>query len=156
MVDAAPYLQQMLPGIAIDAQVGQQLDQVQSGVAQLKAEGVVGNRLILELGTNGPYTASQLQGLLTSLGPMQKIVLVNIRVPRPWQQEVNDTIGAVARTRPNATVVDWYADSAAHPQYFYPDGVHLEPAGSKYYASLLAHALEAPRGGSRGSGARMH
>jgi peptidoglycan/LPS O-acetylase OafA/YrhL len=156
MVDAAPYLQQMLPGIAVDAQVGQQLDQVQSGVAQLKTEGVVGNRLILELGTNGPYTASQLQALLTSLGPMQKIVLVNTRVPRPWQQEVNDTIAAVARTRPNATVVDWYADSAAHPQYFYPDGVHLEPAGSKYYASLLALALEAPRGGSRGSGARMH
>jgi lysophospholipase L1-like esterase len=146
----------MLPGIAIDARVGEQLDQVQSGVAQLKAEGVVGNRLILELGTNGPYTASQLQELLTSLGPMQKIVLVNIRVPRPWQQQVNDTIAAVARTYPNASVVDWFADSAAYPQYFYPDGVHLDSAGSKYYASLLVQALEAPRAGSRGSRALMH
>ena len=42
MVDAAPYLQQLLPGIAIDAQVGQQLYQVQTSVAQLKAEGAVG------------------------------------------------------------------------------------------------------------------
>ena len=75
---------------------------------------------------------------------MQRIVLVNTRVPRPWQQQVNETIAAVAQTYPNATVVDWYGDSAAYPQYFYPDGVHLDPAGAKYYASLLAQAVEVP------------
>ena len=69
MVDAAPYLQQLLPGIAIDAQVGQQLYQVQAAVPQLKAEGVVGNRLILELGTNGPYSAAQLQTWSTPSAP---------------------------------------------------------------------------------------
>ncbi len=144
MVDAAPYLQQMLPGIAIDAQVGQQLYQVQDAVPQLKAEGAVGDRLILELGTNGPYSVSQMTDLIHSLGPMRKIVLVNTRVPRPWQQQVNDTITAVARSFPNATVVNWYADSAPYPQYFYPDGVHLDPTGARYYASLLAQAVEAP------------
>ncbi len=150
MVDAAPYLQQSLPGIAIDAQVGQQLDQVQDAVAQLRHEGAVGNRLILELGTNGPYSAADLETLLNSLGPMQKIVLVNTRVPRPWQQQVNDTIAAVARTYPNTTLVNWYVDSAPYPQYIYPDGVHLDPEGAKYYASLLVQAIEArpprPRG----------
>lgn len=149
MVDAAPYLQQLLPGIAIDAQVGQQLDQVQGEVAQLKSEGAVGNRLILELGTNGPYSAAQLEALVNSFGPMQRIILVNTRVPRPWQQQVNDTIASVAQTYPNATVVNWYADSAPYPQYFYPDGVHLDPAGAKYYATLLAQAVEAPAGSRR-------
>ncbi len=144
MVDAAPYLQQLLPGVAIDAQVGQQLDQVQTAVPQLKSEGAVGNRLILELGTNGPYSAAQLEALISSFGPMQRIVLVNTRVPRPWQQQVNDTIASVAQSLPNATVLDWYDDSAPYPQYFYPDGVHLDPAGAKYYASLLAQAIEAP------------
>jgi hypothetical protein len=144
MVDAAPYLQEMLPGIAIDAQVGQQLYQVQDAVPQLKSEGVVGNRLILELGTNGPYSVTQLEDLINSLGPMHKIVLVNTRVPRPWQQQVNDTIAEVAHAYPNATVVNWYGDSAAYPQYFYPDGVHLDPDGARYYASLLTQAVEAP------------
>jgi peptidoglycan/LPS O-acetylase OafA/YrhL len=150
MVDAAPYLDQSLPGIAIDAQVGQQLYQVQSAVPQLKGEGAIGNRLILELGTNGPYTSAQLVALLDSLGPMRRIVLVNTRVPRSWQQQVNDTIAAVARTYPNTTVVNWYADSAAYPQYLYPDGVHLNATGSKYYASLLVRALEAPSASSQG------
>jgi peptidoglycan/LPS O-acetylase OafA/YrhL len=141
MVDAAPYLQQSLPGIALDAQIGQQLYQVQNQVAQLKAEGAVGNRLILELGANGPYSTAQLSSLLDALGPMQRTVLVNARVPLPWQAEVNQTIATVAASRPNTVLVDWYDDSAPYPQYFYPDGVHLDPAGAKYYSSLLVQAL---------------
>ena len=144
MVDAAPYLQTSLPGISIDAQVGQQLYQVQQAVSQLKSEGAVGNRLILELGTNGPYSVAQLEDLLTSLGPMERIVLVNTHVPRPWQQEVNDTIASVAQSYPNATLVDWNTASANCAQCLYPDGVHLNPTGAKYYASLLVQALEAP------------
>jgi hypothetical protein len=54
MIDAAPYLRQLLPGIAIDAVVGQQLHQVQADVAKLREEKVIGYRLVLELGTNGP------------------------------------------------------------------------------------------------------
>ncbi len=51
----------------------------------------------------------------------------------------------MAQAYPHATVVDWYADSATHPGYFYPDGVHLDPPGAKYYASLLAQAVKTPR-----------
>ncbi len=144
MVDAAPYLQSMLPGISIDAQVGQQLYQVQNAVAQLKAEGAVGNRLILELGTNGPYSVAQLEDLLNSLGPSERIVLVNTHVPKPWQQQVNDTIATVAKNRPNAVVVDWNTASANCSQCLYPDGVHLDPYGAKYYATLITQALQAP------------
>jgi lysophospholipase L1-like esterase len=78
------------------------------------------------------------------LGPAQRVVLVNTHVPRPWQQEVNDTIADVAQTYPNAVLVDWATASANDPQYFYPDGVHLNPEGAKYYASLLVQALNEP------------
>ncbi len=151
MVDAAPYLEQMLPGIVIDAKVGQQLTQVQTTVPTLKATGDVGTRLVLELGTNGPYTATQLDQLLDALGPMKKIVLINTREPRTWQTAVNATIATVARTHPNVTLMNWYADSADDPQYFYPDGVHLDPQGAQYYASLVVQALDAPLPGSGSS-----
>jgi peptidoglycan/LPS O-acetylase OafA/YrhL len=144
MVDAAPYLRSLLPGIVIDAQVGQQLYQVQNEAAQIKAAGWVGNRLILELGTNGPYTPAQLEALLTALGPLQKIVLVNTDVPRPWQAEVNATIATVAQTYPHTVVVNWSTDSANCNQCLTPDGVHLDPTGAKYYAYLLAEAMVAP------------
>lgn len=144
MIDATPYLRQLLPGIEIDAQVGQQLYQIQSQVPKLRAEGAIGNRLILELGTNGAYSPAQLVDLLHSLGPMRRIVLVNVRVDRPWEQEVNQTIAAVAKTYPRVTVVDWHALGAVHPGYFYPDGIHLDPVGARYFASLLARAVDGP------------
>jgi peptidoglycan/LPS O-acetylase OafA/YrhL len=144
MIDVAPYLQQMLPGVDIDAKVGQQLVQVLATVPTLKADGDVGNRLIIELGTNGPYSPTQLRTLLNSLGPMQKIVLVNTHVPRPWQTQVNQVIATVAASYPNITLLNWNADSANHPTYFYTDGVHLNPTGAKYLATLMVQALNAP------------
>ncbi len=155
MVDAAPYIRQMLPGAVIDARVGQQLYQLQSEVPQLKRQGEIGDELILELGTNGYYSATQLESFLRSLGPMRRIVLVNTRETRPWQTGVNQSIATVGHVYPDTTVVDWHAISANAPQYFYPDGVHLDPQGAQYYASLLVHALEAPPSGrtaSRGAG----
>ena len=128
----------------IDAQVGAQLYEVQAQVQQLKARGDIGSRLILELGTNGYYSASLLENVLNSFGPMKKIVLVNTRVPQPWEQAVNQTIAAVAHSYPNVTLVDWYDDSASNPQDFEPDEVHLNPAGARYYASLLVQALKTP------------
>jgi peptidoglycan/LPS O-acetylase OafA/YrhL len=144
MVDAAADLQSALPGMNVYAQVGEQLTQVQAAVPQLKSAGAIGNRVIIELGTNGPFTPDQLTALLDSLGPMQRIVLVNTHVPRPWQQEVNDTIAAVAQSYPNTVVVDWNTVSGSTPQYFEPDGIHLDPDGAKYYASLLIQALDQP------------
>jgi peptidoglycan/LPS O-acetylase OafA/YrhL len=144
MIDAAPYLRQLLPGIEIDAVVGQQLYEVQAQVPRLRAEGAIGNRLILELGTNGGYSPAQLVSLLRSLGPMRRIVLVNVHVDRPWEQEVNQTIATVAKTYPHVSVVDWYRLGAEHPSYFYPDGIHLDPVGARYFAGLLAHAVEVP------------
>ena len=144
MIDAATDLRAMLPGIVIDAKVGQQLYQVQNTVPTLKTTGDIGTRLILELGTNGPFTTTQLQALLNSLGPQKKIVLVNTRVPKTWQTQVNATIASVAQSYPNVTLLDWYADSASHPQYFYTDGVHLNPQGAQAFASLVVQALDAP------------
>ncbi len=141
MIDAAPYLKRFLPGITVDAVVGQQIWQVQAQVPALKREGAIGNRLIIELGTNGGYTPQELLTLLSSLGPMEKIVLVNTLVPDPWESEVNDTIATVAARLPNVSVVDWYKIGQKHPNYFYPDHIHLNPAGSRFYAKLIVRAL---------------
>jgi len=156
MVDAAPYLRQMLPGAVIDAQVGQQLYEVQAEVPQLKKAGDIGDELILELGTNGYYSVTQLETLLRSLGPMRRVVLVSTHETRPWEQAVNQTIATVAHSWPDTTMVNWYSLSASTPQYFYPDGVHLDPQGARYYASLLVHALEAPLPASAAAGRARH
>ena len=38
---------------------------------------------------------------------------------------------------PNAVLLDWYAASDGHPEYFYDDGTHLRPDGAAAYAALI-------------------
>lgn len=141
MVGAEPALKKLLPGIVVNAQVGRQLNQVSNVVAQLRAQGDLGQRVVIELGTNGPFTADQLTDLLSSLGQVEQIVLVNTRVPRPWEEAVNQTLLQVAATYPHTTLVNWYSASSGHNAYFYSDGVHLNPTGIQAYASLIAKAI---------------
>lgn len=142
MIDMQPYLPQFLPGIWVDGDVGRQMISLPAAVAQLKADGKLRSRLIIELGTNGPFDEGQLVAFLRSLDE-KEIILANTRVPRPWQNEVNAMLAQVARAVPHTTLVNWYLASANHNDYFYPDGVHLNPLGARVYAALLAHALEA-------------
>ncbi|MFM1652114.1 acyltransferase family protein [Brevibacillus sp. B_LB10_24] len=141
MLDVAPYLEKLLPGIVVDAKIGRQMSQAPEVVAKLKAEGKLGNRVIIELGTNGSFTKNQLMSLLHSLGDPEQIILVNTRVPRPWEGVVNSTITEVAALFPHITLVDWYAASAGKSSFFEPDGVHLNHEGAQFYASLLAKAI---------------
>ncbi len=144
MLDAKPYLQRMLPGINVQGKVGRQLYKTPPLIAKLKQAGTLGNRVIIELGTNGSFTRSQLVSLLRSLGPVKRIVLVNTRVPQPWQNVVNQTLAQVAKTFPHTVLVNWYRDSANHNSWFYSDGVHLVPVGAQHYARFLVKALEEP------------
>jgi hypothetical protein len=146
-IDLAPYLTNMLPGIIIDGKVGRQLIYTEPTVEQLRSEGKLGDRVIIELGTNGPFTSDQLNALLDSLGPVQQIVLANTREPRPWQNVVNAILAQVAASRPNVTLIDWYDASKGHGSFFYPDGVHLEPAGCWYYAKLITKAVQPEKAG---------
>ncbi|WP_407314432.1 acyltransferase family protein [Desulfosporosinus sp. SB140] len=141
MVGEEPELKKLLPGIVVSAEIGRQMYQAQNVVDQLKAQGNLGDRVIIELGTNGPFAEEQLKTLLSSLGQVRQIVLVNTRVPRPWEDVVNQTLTKVAASYPHTTLLNWYQASSGHNAYFYPDGVHLTPTGIQAYASLVVKAI---------------
>lgn len=143
ILDVAPYLTEKLPGIVIEGKIGRQMVKAQEVVDQLKTQGRLGKKVIIELGTNGSFSSKQLRSLLDSLSDVEQILLVNTRVPRKWENNVNHNISKVSSEYSNTTVVDWYSASEGKDNYFYEDGVHLKPEGSKFYASLLVKALEA-------------
>ncbi|PSR21153.1 MAG: hypothetical protein C7B45_12065 [Sulfobacillus acidophilus] len=141
MVDAQPYLEQLLPGIVVDGKVSRQLIETPPVVSLLKAQGELHRYVVIELGTNGPFTAQQLENLMKQMGPGHAFVLVNTSDPRPWEQPVNQVIDQVAATYPRTILVNWYQAAQKIPQDFYPDDVHLKPQGALYYARLLANAI---------------
>ncbi|AIS59687.1 acyltransferase family protein [Listeria ivanovii] len=140
MIDIEPYLKEAVPNITIDGLVGRQLRDAITTATGYKKYNASGSAVILELGTNGPFTESQLDTLLNQFDKAS-IYLVNTKVPRGWEAEVNKSI-ANAADKSNVTVVDWYSQAINNPQYFGEDGVHLTKSGSEAYVTLLTNAMK--------------
>ncbi|RED56002.1 acyltransferase family protein [Cohnella lupini] len=141
MLDIKPYLEEQLPGIVVDGKVGRQFGEGMELIDQLKSTGKLGDIVIIELGTNGIFTENKLRSLLDSIADLRRVILVNTRVPRNWQDDVNETLASAAKDYENVTLVDWYSFSANHDEYFAKDGVHIQPIGSKAYAMLIAENI---------------
>ena len=127
--------------ITVDAAVSRQ---VSAGIARLRAYRQAGDLkalkgLVIDLGTNGPMTPSDVAEIRALAAGIPVLVFVNVRVPRPWQSETNASLAAVAG-QPGIRVVNWYAASTA-PGALWPDGVHPDPKGQLIYANLVAAAL---------------
>lgn len=137
MLVIEPILQKRLPGIVIDAKTGRQMYEASDLISELQALDKLGKTVIIELGTNGSFTEEQLLQTLDSLKGVERILLVNARVPKPWQNVVNETLAKIAESYPRTGLVDWYGASSAHNEYFYSDGVHLNPTGAEAYTELL-------------------
>lgn len=140
--DVIPHFKKVYPSAIIDYSVGRQMADVPEVINKLRANGQLGNHIVLEIGTNGPFPDAKLHEVLDMLHNAEKIYLVNTRVPRPWQNIVNETLQKVASERENVVLVDWYQASKNQPSYFTADGVHLTIEGGKAYAELLVAHIQ--------------
>ncbi|HZK87402.1 MAG TPA: acetyltransferase, partial [Syntrophomonas sp.] len=141
MVEVGPELKKLFPDIVVDGKIGRQMYQAPQIVKNLKDQGTLGNTVIIELGANGAFTEKQFTDILELLGGDRQIVIINTRVPKPWESVVNQVLAQAAADAPNIKLVDWYSASNGHNEYFYADGVHLKEAGAQAYAALVADAV---------------
>ncbi|MGG4146895.1 acyltransferase family protein [Paenibacillus algorifonticola] len=141
MLDIQSTLEKLVPGIAVDGQIGRQMSQAPPILEQLQKNGKLGDTVILELGTNGAFASKQLARISELLKDHKKIILVNTRVPRPWEQIVNDALAKATRDNKNMVLVDWHAASSGKDDYFSEDGVHLTAKGAKVLAALIARTV---------------
>ncbi|MEL7567975.1 MAG: acyltransferase family protein [Dehalobacterium sp.] len=151
MINVEPVLQKRLPGIVIDAQLGRQMHQATEVIDRLQKEGKLGEIVIIELGTNGSFTEKQLTEILDALKGAEEIVLVNTRVPKPWETVVNEMLSKVAESYPKTKLMDWNEASSGHDDYFYPDGVHLTQAGAEAYGETVIETLFSNRNDKQNS-----
>ncbi|QKE74911.1 acyltransferase family protein [Arthrobacter citreus] len=142
VINSIPQLKKTYPSLSVNAKIGRQFTEATSIIQQAKNTNSLGNIVVIELGTNGPFTGKQMSSLIDLIGKDRKILFVNTRVPRPWESFVNKTLREVSNRYPNTRVLDWHSASANHSSYFSPDGVHLKPNGAKVFASLVTNAIE--------------
>ncbi|MFN3788337.1 MAG: hypothetical protein ACK4SW_08050, partial [Sulfurihydrogenibium azorense] len=122
----------------IDAKVGRQFSELKEILSFDRVSKY--NKIIIALGNNGHIKKSDLEYILDRLKD-KEVYLVTVKVPRPWQNEVNRLFREVALERPNVHVVDWYSVSKDKEELFVKDKVHLNSKGSKVYASVLKSYL---------------
>jgi peptidoglycan/LPS O-acetylase OafA/YrhL len=108
---------------------------------QYKDQGLLGDRVVVHLGTNGLIDPAQFDRMMQILGGEQRVVVVNLKVPRSWEGPNNDTIAAGVKNYKNAVLLDWNAAGNANPGWFYNDGIHLNPEGRLAYAELVSAAM---------------
>jgi peptidoglycan/LPS O-acetylase OafA/YrhL len=134
--DVAPYIKNHYPEATIDYRVGRQMSEVPEVIKLLEGSGQLGEYVFIQLGTNGPFVKSDLINIIKGLGN-RKVYLVNCRVPRAWETNVNQSLEEVVKSVPHTVLINWYSASEGHPEYFAQDGVHLTRAGGETYANLL-------------------
>ncbi|MBM7568338.1 acyltransferase family protein [Paenibacillus sacheonensis] len=142
ILDAKPFLEKLIQGIVVDGKVGRQFTQADDVVADLKKQNRLGKTVVIELGTNGSFTEKQLDQLMEAIGADHTVYFVNTRVPRKWQDTVNDMLSDAAANLPNTKLIDWYAASKDHLDFFGKDGVHLKRSGGEFFADLIAGSLQ--------------
>jgi peptidoglycan/LPS O-acetylase OafA/YrhL len=127
--------------LQLDANVSRHMPEAIDVVRTLHAAGQLGDEVVLHLGTNGAVTDGQFDEMMQLLRGVRRVLVVNARVDRPWEQQVNDTLAAGVQRYPNAVLFDWHAAGDAHPELFVADGVHLTGDGARYYALLITSKL---------------
>lgn len=147
LLGSAHSVREALPGCYIDAEVSRYVGGGIDVARRFAAEGLLGNVVVIALGTNGPIAGyeryeEQTRALLDYLGPARRIFWVNVYCPGlSWQQTNNDYIKKMAASHPNVTEVDWYSLISEHPDWLASDGVHPEVEGCRAYAKLLRDTI---------------
>jgi len=145
---AQAHLEKVIPGIRIDAAVGRQASQGLKVAQAWRAGGAKASSVLVHLGTNGYITESQYRALLAELGDRERVLLVNVHVPKPWMKPNNAMIARMPADFPNVRVIDWNALSESRPEFFGKDDTHLTLKGIR---ALMVQIKDATGGAPIGA-----
>lgn len=142
-VDIGEKFQEVYPGAVIDGKIGRQLYvavEEAKGYSQYNNEN---SAIIFQLGTNGPFTESQIEDLLKVFDKAD-IYFVNIKVPRAWEKTVNTALQEAKEKHSNVKIIDWYTVASSGKDLFEPDRVHLNQTGVTEMVTLIQKNLKRP------------
>ena len=140
-VDIGEKFQELYPGAVIDGKIGRQL---YVAVEEAKSYSKYNNEnsaIIFQLGTNGPFTESQIEELVKVFDKAD-IYFVNIKVPRAWEKTVNAALKQAQEKHTNINIIDWYSVANSSKDLFEPDRVHLNQNGIVEMTTLIKKNLK--------------
>jgi peptidoglycan/LPS O-acetylase OafA/YrhL len=144
VLGARESLKAVMGEISIDAAVSRQPEEIAERIRTRRDERRLGPDVVIHMGTNGIVQEEDLKPILEELRDRNRVVVVNVRVPRVWMKPTNQMIESLVVQYPNVRLADWNAASKGKKGYFAPDGVHLTKTGAKVFGTLVNETLRGP------------
>lgn len=141
-VDVTDDFYEMFPNSVSDTKIGritslgkQVLD---SYIDEKKWEG---EGVIFASLSNSPING-ELEDIREKIGKDMPLFLTTVRIPHEtFEEESNSKIKKFVEENDHTYLIDWYAASEGHDEYFDSDDTHLLPAGAKAYAKCIKEAV---------------
>ena len=92
--------------------------------------------VVFSLGSNGPLDDDIVKQVIELAGN-RPVFWVNNRMPDDFMYANNEVLARVCDQYPNATLVDWFGESAGHDEWFWNDGEHIRPEGCEAFMEML-------------------
>ncbi len=144
VLGARESLKAVMGEISIDAAVSRQPEVIAERIRERRLERRLGPDVVIHMGTNGIVQEEDLKPILEELRDRNRVVVVNVRVPRVWMKPTNEMIASLVAQYPNARLADWNTASKGKKGYFAPDGVHLTKTGAEVFGNLVNDTLRGP------------
>ena len=141
-VDVTDDFYEMFPNSVSDTKIGritslgkQVLD---SYIDEKKWEG---EGVIFASLSNSPING-ELEAIREKIGKNMPLFLTTVRIPHDtFEEESNSKIKKFVEENDHTYLIDWYAASEGHDEYFDADDTHLLSAGAKAYAKCIKEAV---------------
>lgn len=141
-VDVTDDFYEMFPNSVSDTKIGritslgkQVLD---SYIDEKKWEG---EGVIFASLSNSPING-ELEDIREKIGKDMPLFLTTVRIPHEtFEEESNSKIKKFVEETDHTYLIDWYAASEGHDEYFDADDTHLLSAGAKAYAKCIKEAV---------------
>lgn len=140
MLGATANIQEQIAGAYVSAAVSRQIEAGPEIINTLSGHGILGDIVVVHLGTNGVSSLPKYQAIVDAIGPDRTIYWVNCRGVS-WANDVNINIQQIVDANPNVNLVNWVEYSEGHPEYFYSDNIHLTTEGRAAYAEMIKAAV---------------
>jgi len=138
MLGAVDGLYNTFPNGYFDAKVSRTDYEANDVLTMLKANGMLGNPIIFNLGTNGQCGSRCRDVVLNTIEDRQ---LYLVTVTNDHEVYVNDDLINYANSHDNVHIIDWNNLSKGHPEYFIADGIHLTPTGVDAYVNTIYNEI---------------
>ena len=131
-------LYKTFPNGYFDAVVNRTDHSLYNILKNLKDKGMLGDVIVLNLGTNGECSSECKEQYMKLIGD-RKVYWVN--ATNPDFASFNPNLIAFAKKHKNIRIIDWISVINKHPEYLIYDRVHPTVTGCKVYAETIYNAI---------------